>query len=66
VGTGGSRGSGVRQALAKGAQGTRVSTGTAQFARFAVAFKEAITAFRNTGTFDHEYFWAPYTLFGLG
>jgi hypothetical protein len=33
---------------------------------FAVAFKDAIMAFRNTGRFDHEYFWAPYTLFGLG
>jgi tetratricopeptide (TPR) repeat protein len=33
---------------------------------FAVAFKEAITAFRNTGKFDHEFYWSPYTLFGVG
>lgn len=35
---------------------------------FAVAFKEALDNFRraNNGQFDHEYFWAPYTLYGLG
>lgn len=34
---------------------------------FAVALKEAITAFRNAerGQYDHEVFWAPYTLYGV-
>jgi CHAT domain-containing protein len=32
---------------------------------FATAFKEAITEFRKTGMYDNEYFWAPYTLFGV-
>lgn len=35
---------------------------------FAGAFKTAITAFRrdDDGRFDHEFFWAPYTFYGLG
>jgi hypothetical protein len=35
---------------------------------FAVAFKEALDGFRHAdgGRFDHEFFWAPYTLYGLG
>ena len=35
---------------------------------FAVAFKEALDGFRKAegGRFDHEFFWAPYTLYGLG
>jgi hypothetical protein len=35
---------------------------------FAVAFKEALDNFRQAdgGRFDHEFFWAPYTLYGLG
>jgi|GEM_PF-6086140 len=36
--------------------------------RFAVAFKNAIQSLRryDEGLFDHEFFWAPYTLYGLG
>lgn len=35
---------------------------------FALAFKEALDNFRKAdgGRFDHELFWAPYTLYGLG
>ena len=35
---------------------------------FAIAFKQAIDAFRDfdNGRFDHEFYWAPYTLYGLG
>jgi hypothetical protein len=35
---------------------------------FAIALKNAILAFRKAkrGKFDHEFFWAPYTLYGLG
>jgi hypothetical protein len=35
---------------------------------FALAFREALEGFRQVdgGRFDHEYFWAPYTLYGLG
>jgi tetratricopeptide (TPR) repeat protein len=35
---------------------------------FAVAFKEALDAFRAfyNGYYDHEFYWAPYTLYGLG
>ncbi|MCI0741795.1 MAG: CHAT domain-containing protein [Gemmataceae bacterium] len=35
---------------------------------FAIAFKEALDNFRmaDNGRFDHEFFWAPYTLYGLG
>jgi tetratricopeptide (TPR) repeat protein len=35
---------------------------------FPLAFKQALGAFRamEGGRFDHEYFWAPYTLYGLG
>jgi hypothetical protein len=35
---------------------------------FAVAFKQALDDFRGAegGRFDHEFFWAPYTLYGLG
>jgi CHAT domain-containing protein len=35
---------------------------------FAMALREALIAFRqaNGGRFDHVFFWAPYTLYGLG
>ena len=35
---------------------------------FAIAFKEALDCFRRAekGRFDHEFYWAPYTLYGLG
>ncbi|WP_157731528.1 CHAT domain-containing protein [Azotobacter chroococcum] len=35
---------------------------------FACAHKHALNAFRTQdgGRFDHEFFWAPYTLYGLG
>jgi tetratricopeptide (TPR) repeat protein len=35
---------------------------------FAVALKRALTAFRKVedGRYDHEYYWAAYTLYGLG
>jgi hypothetical protein len=35
---------------------------------FALAFKEALDGFRSFdgGRFDHEFYWAPYTLYGLG
>ncbi len=35
---------------------------------FAVAFKEALNTFRkqDNGFFDHEYYWAGYTFYGLG
>jgi tetratricopeptide (TPR) repeat protein len=35
---------------------------------FALAFREALEGFRQVdgGRFDHEYFWTPYTLYGLG
>lgn len=35
---------------------------------FAIALREALSSFRQAedGRFDHEFFWAPYTLYGLG
>lgn len=35
---------------------------------FAIAFKEALDNFRQAEDrkFDREFFWAPYTLYGLG
>jgi tetratricopeptide (TPR) repeat protein len=35
---------------------------------FAVAFKEALDTFRaySNGYYDHEFYWAPYTLYGVG
>jgi tetratricopeptide (TPR) repeat protein len=34
---------------------------------FAIAFKQALDGFRAAhGRFDHEFFWAPFTLYGLG
>lgn len=35
---------------------------------FAIAFREALDNFRKAdcGRFDHELFWALYTLYGLG
>lgn len=35
---------------------------------FAIAFKDALESFRtaDNGCFDHEFYWAPYTLYGLG
>ena len=35
---------------------------------FAIAFKEALTNFRKAENrrFDHEFYWAPYALYGLG
>ena len=35
---------------------------------FAVAFREALNTFRkqDNGFFDHEYYWAAYTFYGLG
>ncbi len=35
---------------------------------YAVAFKRALTTFRKADgrKYDHELFWAPYTLYGLG
>ncbi len=35
---------------------------------FAIALKEALASFRRADKrrFDHEFFWAPYTLYGLG
>jgi hypothetical protein len=35
---------------------------------FAIAFKQALDDFRSAEgrRFDHEFFWAPYTLYGLG